>query len=128
MVTKYIDVDDGSWGVLVIYNYSIMDFDELAAIMDSFGLSNNNVRKALRVLSTPNTGMTISRSDFRMSVVFVSETSRRSEFWNTIAHELKHVHDAILDYYDVPLDGEPSAYTVGYLFQQVVQEIAEPCY
>ncbi len=127
MVNKYIGVDNDKWRILLVYDFDLLDYDELSAIMDSFGLSQRNIQRSLRILSTFNSGMTISRADLRMSVVFIGKPTSNGQFWNTVVHELKHVHDAILDYYNIELDGEPSAYTIGYLLQRVVEEIAEPC-
>ena len=50
-----------------------------------------------------------------------------AQFLNSVAHELKHAADAIIDYYCEPLDVESSAYTIGYLMQMVVDKIAIPC-
>ena len=127
METKYIDVD-GYWGVIVCYDYGFNDYDDIWSICRSFGLSNKKTNKALRVLSEMNTGMTISNYDIRMSVVFISKATSESEWWSTCIHELKHVTDAIIDYYDKDWDGEPSAYLNGFLMKRVVEEITEPCW
>ena len=48
---------------------------------------------------------------------------------NSIAHEMRHVSDAILDYYGDEWEGsETPAYLDGYIFQKVVETIAQPCY
>lgn len=129
MVTRYIDVGDGKWGIILVYGFDVYgERDELSAVMRSFGLPPRNVRKSLRVLSEYDTGMAVSRDDVRMSVVFIGEATSDSQFWSTVNHELLHVEQAILDYYGVDWDGEPPAYLAGYLLQRVVEEIARPCY
>ena len=128
MTTKYIDVDNGKWGIIVIYHFNILDFDELAAIMESFGMSERNINKSMKILSTYNSGMTISNDGIRMSAVFIGPPSSNSQFWNTVNHELLHVEQAILDYYGEDWDGEPPAYLAGYLLKRVVEEISEPCF
>ena len=115
------------WAVIVCYDFSLLDFDDMAAIMDTFGLSKKNINKALRILSSYNTGMAISRDDIKMSVVFVSRTTSPDEFWSTLNHELYHCCTAIIDYYGEPYDKEPAAYLQGELMRQAVLEIAEPC-
>ena len=127
METKYIDVD-GHWGVIVCYDYDFRDYDDIWAICRSFGLSNRKTDEAIKVLSSPNSGMTISNYDIRMSVVFISDTTNDSEWWSTCVHELKHVTDAIIDYYGEDEIGEPAAYLDGFLMKRVVEEIASPCY
>ena len=126
MKTKYIDVD-GSWGIIVCYGFDMLDWDEMAAVMDAFGMDEENIRKAIRILSDYNTGLCISRSDLRMSCIFVSKTTSRSQFWDTLEHELTHAAVSIIDYYDEPYNDEPAAYLSGYLMRRAVEEIAYPC-
>ena len=127
MNTKYVDIDNGKWGVIICYDYDFMDADDIWAICRSFGLSDAKANEAVRVLNDMNTGMTISNADIRMSVVFISDATSRDEWLNTLAHELKHVNDAIIDYYGVRWDGEPAAYLTGYLFQKVVNKLGYVC-
>lgn len=127
MTTKYIDVDDGKWGIIVIFDFNEDDNNDMAAIMRSFGMREKNVKRALRILSCYDTGMTVSQDDLRMSALFIGKASSRSQWWNTLNHELLHVGTAIIDYYGEEYDGEPAAYLQGYLMQKVVEEIAVPC-
>ena len=127
MENKYIDVGK-KWGVVVNYDYDLMDYDEMWAIMRSFGLTSKNVNKALKILSNYNTGMSITNDDIKMSTIFISKASTPSEWWNTAIHELKHVADAIISYYDVEWDSEDAAYLTGYMTKQLVELVCEPCY
>ena len=127
MESAYLDVDS-RWGVLVCYNYDTLDYDDIWAICKSFGMSGKSINKALRILSSYNTGMTISNPDIRMSAIFISKATSPSEWWSTAIHELKHAADAIIKYYDVDWDGEDAAYLTGYLTKQLVEKVSEPCY
>ena len=127
METTYIDVPKKKWGVIVVYDYDFMDWDEMGAIMESFGMAEHDIKKSLRILSRYDTGMAISRTDLRMSVIFVSRATRPSEFWDTLNHELYHVNVAIIDYYGEPYDEEGAAYLQGYLMKQAVERIGTPC-
>ena len=127
MESVYIDVDS-RWGIIVCYNYDILDFDDMWAIMRSFGLSDKNANKSLRILSSYNTGMTISNADIRMSVAFIGDAISNDEWWSTLSHELWHVATSIIDYYDEPYDEEPAAYLYGELMRLAINEIGEPCY
>ena len=127
MENKYIDVGK-KWGVVVNYDYDLMDYDEMWAIMRSFGLTSKNANKALKILSNYNTGMAITNDDIKMSTIFISKASTPSEWWNTAIHELKHVADAIISYYDVEWNSEDAAYLTGYMTKQLVESVCEPCY
>ena len=128
MKTEYIDVD-GKWGIVIVLDFDTeREWLELDAIMNSFGMRKRNIEKALNVLSTYNSGMAVSRDDIRMSCVFIAHTTSKSQFWNTVSHELNHVATAIIDYYGEPYDSEGTAYLHGYLLQRVVEEIAMPCF
>ena len=128
MRQEYIEIPDNKWGVVVVFDFDTnTEYVELMAIMRSFGLSQAKARKALNILSNYNTGMTLSIEDLRMSVVFVSETTSESEFWDTAIHEIKHVADHIIAYYDVKWDSEDAAYLTGFLTKQLVELIGEPC-
>lgn len=128
MVVRHIDIDNGKWGILFVCDFDLMDWDRLSSIMQTFGLSERNINKSLKILSTYNSGMCVSRDDVRMSAIFIGKSTSSSQFWSTVNHELFHVEQAILDYYGTEWDGEPAAYLSGYLLQKVVEEIAEPCF
>lgn len=122
MITHYIDVAD-KWGVLFIYDFDWNDVDEMAAIMDSFGMSERNIRKSMRILFDKNTGMTVSREDLRMSAIFVGCPTSVEQFADTIAHETDHVQSAICDYYNVPYGSEDAAWLQGYIIRGIAHEI-----
>lgn len=127
METKYIDVDDGKWGIIIVYDYDV-DYEakDLWAIMRSFGMTRKNANKALNILSNYNTGMSISDDDLRMSAIFISKATRSSEWWSTCLHEIRHAAQAIIEYYGADW-GEDDAYLTGFLTKQVVEKISEPC-
>jgi hypothetical protein len=117
MIERYIDVD-GYWGILFCYDYDRYDYGRMSSIMDSFGLSEYKIIEAMEVLKKKNTGMTISRSDLTMSVMFVSPATSYRQFIDTIAHELDHVQYAICRHYGVGQGSEDAAWLQGYLARQ----------
>lgn len=127
MKSVYIDIKK-YWGVVVNYDYDLSDYDDLWSIMRSFGLNDKKANKALQILSNYNTGMAVSNCDLRMSSIFISKASNGSEWWNTAIHEIKHVADAIIEYYGGDCDGEDAAYLTGYMTKQLVEQVGEPCY
>lgn len=74
---------------------------------------------------TRNTGFTYSDSDYRMSVVCISETTSAEEFVNTAVHEAKHVQSHICEYYDIPEDGEEAAYIIGHIVSEMYRMVSK---
>ena len=125
MVTKFIEIPEEKWGCLLVWGFDVLDYDDIWAICRSFGMSDRNINKSLRILSTYNSGMTVSNDDLKMSAMFIGKPSSTSQFWNTIAHECSHLVDAISSYYDVGCSTEDRAYLQGFIFQRIVEEIAD---
>lgn len=123
MKTRYIDIPNDKWGILFIYDFDIMNADEMGGIMESFGLPEHKINESIKILLGVNTGMTISRKDLRMSVIFVGAASSMEQFADTVAHECDHVQTAICDYYNVPYGSEDAAWTQGYIIRRIAHEI-----
>jgi hypothetical protein len=128
MITKYLEVGNNKWGILISYDFDYLDYDDIASLLEAFGVSDKSVRKSLTILSEPNTGMAVSNSDIRMTAIYIGYTTKPSEFWNTLNHELYHATTAIIDYYGEPYNEEPAAYLHGELMRLAVESIGEPCY
>ena len=128
MQTKYIDVAD-KWGVVLCYDLKRLDEYEMRQNMMAFGMRGQNIDEAIDILLYENnTGMAVSRSDIRMSLVFIGNATGGEQWWDTVAHEvLDHVKTAICIYYDVPFGGEDAAWLTGYLMRKTVQLLGEPC-
>jgi len=127
METVYIEVGDKDWGILINYDFDEKDYDEISAALYSFGMNRRNISKCLNILSSPNSGMTISNSALKMTSIYIGRSTSASEFWNTLNHELFHATVAIIDYYGEPYDEEPAAYLHGEIMRKVVERIGEPC-
>ena len=125
MVTKFIEIPEEKWGCLLVWDFDVLDYDDIWAICKSFGMSDRNIKRSLQILSTYNSGMTVSNDDLRMSAMFVGKSSSMSQFWNTIAHECSHLVDSISSYYNVDCNTEDRAYLQGFIFQRIVEEIAD---
>ena len=122
MKKHYIDID-GYWGIIFIYDYDLLDMDEIAAILDSFGVSERKIRKSMPILYSVNSGMTVSRSDITMSVIFVSQATSTEQFFDTIAHEIDHAQYAIDMHYGVEHGSEDTAWLQGYIMRGITKAL-----
>lgn len=127
MKQHYVDVD-GYWGILFIYDFDLFDMDELAAIMESFGVDDAEIRYAMPILYGINGGMTISRPDLTMSVVIIGETNSKEQFFDTLTHEIDHVQDSILRRYNIEQGGEDGAWLQGYIMRGISKWLVKDGY
>jgi hypothetical protein len=126
MKKAYIEIPEESWGIIFCYDFNESDYGDIEVLCRSFGMNRRSINRSLNVLSTFNSGMTVSSDDLRMSAMFIGKSSSMSQFWNTIAHECSHLVDAISSYYNVGCSTEDRAYLQGFIFQRIVEEIGVP--
>ena len=129
MKVQYIELGNRKWNILIYYNCSIEDFDSIADSLEQTKCSKKDISRSLKVLRHKNTGLTFSNSDYKMSIVCISQATSISQFISTAVHELKHVQSHICSFYKVPEKGEEAAYLIGYIakrmFKMMVNVIKE---
>ena len=70
-------------------------------------------------LGERDTGFTHTNFDKKRSIVGISLTTSKDQFFNTLSHEIKHVQSHICMYYNVKEDSEAAAYLIGYIIQKM---------
>lgn len=115
MIAQYIQIGDRDWNVLVYYNVKPEDFVEVTDSLEQLDCTEEDLKKALRVLRKKNTGFTFSNTDYKMSVVCIGHATNVGQFVNTTIHEAKHVQSHICSYYGIEEDTETAAYIIGHL-------------
>lgn len=68
-----------------------------------------------------NKGFTFSSSSLRMSVMVIGDAVNLEQWWDTLAHEIDHLQDAVMQYYDVDAGTEDVAWLQGYIMRLVVK-------
>ena len=119
MKTRYFDIGEEDWGIVLCYDYDYMDFDRIWAIIRAAGLTDEKAQAAMSVLSQTDTGMTLTSFGDMMSFLFISQSSSDEEWFNTLLHELKHVVEHISEFYRVDPKSEPAAYLQGEIGRQM---------
>ena len=129
MKTRYFDIGDEDWGIVLCYDYDFTDFDRIWAIIRAAGLTDEKAQAAMSVLSRTDTGMTLTSFGDMMSFLFISQSSSDEEWFNTLIHELKHVVEHISEFYRVDPKSEPAAYLQGeigrQMFPLIIQKMCE---
>jgi len=129
MKTRYFDIGDEDWGIVLCYDYDFTDFDRIWAIIRAAGLTDEKAQAAMSVLSRTDTGMTLTNFGDMMSFLFISQSSSDEEWFNTLLHEVKHVVEHISEFYRVDPKSEPAAYLQGeigrQMFPLIIQKMCE---
>lgn len=120
MKKHYIDIV-GKWAFVFAYDIGQDDIEEVGDWLEALGASRREIARACRVILGTNKGFTYSNSTLRMSVVCISHASSREQWWDTVAHEVDHLQNTILDYYHVESGTEDAAWLQGYLVRQIVK-------
>ena len=126
MFAQYVKVGDRKWNILVYYNVNPDDFAEIEQSLIELECPPKDIRRAFNTLSeSKNTGFTFSNSDYKMSIICISETTSASQFVSTAVHEAKHAQSHICEYYGVAEDGEKAAYLIGYIVRKMYKVVAK---
>ena len=65
--------------------------------------------------------VTFSNLQEHISVIIFNVHESKADYIDSIVHEAEHVKQAMLRAYQVEDNGEPPAYTIGYLISQMYQ-------
>lgn len=124
MIKKIFNINN-KWKVIVYYNIDYNLFDYIANDIYKLGMSNKLVNRVYKMMKSGRAkAVTISSPVKKCSIVAFNPTNSKYDLINSIAHEAVHVMEAMLNYYDVAVEGEPPAYTLGYLVQIMMQPLA----
>lgn len=124
MIKKVFNIDN-KWKVIVYYNIDYNLFSYIADDIYNLGMSNKLVNRVYKMMKSGRAkAVTISSPVKKCSIVGFNSTNFKYDLINSIVHEAVHVMEAMLNYYDVDVTGEPPAYTLGYLVQIMIQPLA----
>lgn len=118
MKKHYIDIV-GKWAFIFAYDIEERDLGEVGDWLEALGARPRDTYRAQNVLMDVNTGFTFSNKNLRMSVMCIGHASSDAQWWDTVVHEIDHVKNAIIHYYDVGHDSEEAAYLQGYIMRKI---------
>lgn len=119
MITNCIEYR--GWDITLHYDIDKSDIGRVQAELLDFGCSGKLLERALTALDNfdIDRGMTIANTDTFEILICVSRSSSKSEFLNTMVHELYHCGDFI-SHHDDP---EESAYIIGDLAKLLYKDV-----
>lgn len=124
MIKKVFNIDN-KWKVIVYYNIDYNLFSYIADDIYNLGMSNKSINRIYKMMKSGRAkAVTISSPVKKCSIVGFNPAKSDYDLINSIAHEAVHVMEAMLNYYDINIKGEPPAYTIGHLVQIMLQPLA----
>lgn len=124
MIKKIFNIDN-KWKVIVYYDIDYNLFDYIADDFYKLGANNKSINRTYKMMKSGRAkAVTISSPLKKCSIVGFNPTNNHYDLINSIAHEAVHVMEAMLDYYNIDITGEPPAYTIGHLVRIMMQPLS----
>ena len=124
MYKHYLDIA-GKWAFIFAYNISEENFDEIGEWIEALGAKPRQIRRTKKLLRRLNKGFTFSSQSLRMSVMVIGGATSLEQWWDTVSHEVDHLQDAVMEYYDVMPGTEDAAWLQGYIMRGIVKALRD---
>ena len=119
MVRQDIDID-GYWKVIVFYNLDYGLFHIIYKVLKAIGFTDAHIRRIYNMLKSGKAkAVTCSNPLYHISIILLTPHPFIPDFISSVVHEAEHVKQAMLEAYDVEDEGEPPAYTIGYIVMRM---------
>lgn len=121
MIRQVINVDN-KWKVIVYYNIDYNLFHYVADELRGVGMKERGIQRIAYLSFTGEVkAFTVSDCVRRISIVGFNNHKTVGDYINSIVHEAEHVKQAMLKSYNVEDEGEPPAYTIGFLVMKMMK-------
>lgn len=125
MIRQIFDIED-YWKVVVFYDIDFHLFSHVVKDLVAAGASTETIHEAYTMLKSERAkAATFNNIYMHISVILFPSHHSKRDYINSIVHEAEHVKQAMLDAYDVEDTGEPPAYTIGHLVEQMYHVFGE---
>ena len=125
MIRQEFDVES-YYKVIVYYDVNFDLFMDLVRELSNVGASASAIWEIYDMMSTGKAkAVTFSNVRKHISVVLFNPHDSKEDYINSIVHEAEHVKQAMLEAYNVKDEGEPPAYTIGYLISRMYRIFAD---
>lgn len=124
MKKHYVDIAK-KWAFVFAYDTKWKDLGEVGEWLEALGSDEEEIDEAQELLTKWNKGFTKSNSGLRMSVMCIGKATDEPQWWDTVNHEIDHLQDTILRYYDVEQGSEDAAWLQGYIMREIIQALKD---
>ena len=114
MIKRIININN-YWKVIVYYNIDYNFFDYVENDLLYYGTPVESIKRIYYNMRTNAKAFTYSNDKYRVSIVGFNIHFDKYDYINSIVHEAEHIKQAMLDYYNIPDEGENAAYTIAYI-------------
>ena len=122
MIKRIININN-YWKVIVYYNIDYNFFDYVENDLLHYGTPVESIKRIYHNMRTNAKAFTYSNTKYRVSIVGFNIHFDKYDYINSIVHEAEHIKQAMLDYYNIPDEGENAAYTIAYIATKMLQMI-----
>ena len=122
MIKRIININN-YWKVIVYYNIDYNFFDYVENDLLYYGTPVESIKRIYHNMRTTAKAFTYSNNKYRVSIVGFNIHFDKYDYINSIVHEAEHIKQAMLNYYNIPDEGENAAYTIAYIAIKMLQMI-----
>ena len=119
MIKRIININN-YWKVIVYYNIDYNFFDYVENDLLYYGTPVESIKRIYHNMRTTAKAFTYSNVKHRVSIVGFNIHFDKYDYINSIIHEAEHVKQCMLKAYNIADEGEPPAYTVGYIAMRML--------
>ena len=120
MIKQIINIDN-YWEVIVYYDIDYNFFNDIVKELNYLNAPVEDIDKIYYTMKYKAKAFTYSNLKYRVSIVGFNKHFDKYDYINSIIHEAEHVKQHILRSYKILDEGEPPAYTVGYVATKMLQ-------
>ena len=121
MIKQVFDIEN-YWKVIVFYNIDYNFFDDIAFELRKINFTEAAIEEVYDTLSSGEAqAVTCNSLEQHISIIIFNSHTSEADYINSIVHEATHVMQAMLKAYKVENEGEPPAYTVGYIVMKMYE-------
>ena len=117
MIKQKIIIDKNKWKITILYTPLRGNLGEIVNILSRLNCPIKDINKIKRIITfgIKNTGFTYSYIPRKESIIAICTATSKRQYFNTVIHELDHLQNDILEYYNVDKDSEDAAQLIGYV-------------
>ena len=120
MIKQIINIDN-YWEVIVYYDIDYNFFNDIIKELNYLNAPVEEIDKIYYNMKYKSKAFTYSNLKYRVSIVGFNKHFDKYDYINSIIHEAEHVKQHMLRAYKILDEGEPPAYTVGYVATKMLQ-------